>query len=231
MVVRRPPSRRIDWEDLKRWSAVTDEGIAVLEALVKAGGGILVGGNAGSGRTTFASLLAGMIPATHRVVAVEQSHEMVISRPRLVRLCIDHRRGQTMTDLLRIATRMRADWIAVNELRGPETAEAFEAARSGYSVLMTMTASSVADALRRTELMCLRSEIGCGLSEIREIAASALSAIAYQKRCSDGKRRLSEIVRVEGTDEGGIRLVPLYRYDEDEDRVVLTNEGRALVSA
>lgn len=100
----------------------------LLRGLVDARVGYLVVGGTGSGKTTMLAALLGLVPATERLLCVEDSPELRPAHPHVVRLVVRHGNvegaGQvTMADLVRQALRMRPDRIAVGEVRGGEVAD------------------------------------------------------------------------------------------------------------
>src|SRR4030095_7565943 len=91
---------------------------------------LLISGGTGTGKTTLLNALAATIPEQDRIVLIEETSEILIEKPNLVRF--EARRAQiplgqetplpavTISDLLRATLRHRPDRILVGEVRGPE---------------------------------------------------------------------------------------------------------------
>ncbi len=117
-----------------------------------------------------------------------------------------------MDELLRTASKLYADWLIVGELTGPAAACALEIFGHGHAGFTTLHAAGVEDALSRLEVMCLKANLGLGLSEIRAMIASAFRLITFQERLENGARRLMQIVELRGAENDRYVLCPLFRH-------------------
>ena len=72
-------------EDLIRVGTITDELAAILEKAVLSRQNILISGGKGTGKTTLLTILAQFIPAHQRILVIEDTAEIQISTPNLVR--------------------------------------------------------------------------------------------------------------------------------------------------
>jgi type II secretory ATPase GspE/PulE/Tfp pilus assembly ATPase PilB-like protein len=150
---------------------------------------ILVGGPAGSGKTTtLYSLVYNLENAHHNVVTIEDPVEYFV--PGFSQIQVDTRHGLTLASGLKTALRMDPDVLLVGEIRDADTAAAaLRAASCGkfvFSTLHTRDASSVLSA-------------ASSLNVDRHTLASNLRAIISQRLV----RRLCDQCRVtrETTDE------------------------------
>jgi len=222
LVIRKSIFDEITWEMLFQFGVMNQEMYGLLQDLILARANILVAGGTSSGKTTLMNRLAELIPATERVIIAEETHSYRIHHPRAVYLEASAT-GMPMKDLLRTATQMRPDRLVIGELYGEETLRTLEILNSGHDgSLLTLHALNSQDALTRLETMCLMANLGLGLSEIRSMIALAPQAIVYQKRLPDGKRRITEIVALEGLQDDQYVLQPLLRFDPESDRIELT---------
>src|SRR6185436_8377907 len=97
----------------------------VLESIVRARLNVVVAGGTGSGKTTLLNCLSSFIPTTERIVTIEDSAELQLQQPHVVRLetrppNLENRGEVTSRDLVRNSLRMRPDRIVVGEVRGSE---------------------------------------------------------------------------------------------------------------
>ena len=179
----------------------------LLEAAVHERLGILVSGGTGSGKTTTLNALSAFIPAGERVVTIEDTAELRLQQPHVVRLearpaNVEGRGEIPVRRLVRNALRMRPDRIVVGEVRGGEALDMLQAMSSGHDgSLSTVHAGSPEEALRRVETLALMAGVDLPHSAVREQVAGAIDLVVHQARLSDGTRRVvsvGEVVRVAG---------------------------------
>src|SRR4051794_1750685 len=109
----------------------------VLEAAVRDRLSIVVSGGTGSGKTTTLNALSAFIPAGERVVTIEDTAELRLQQPHIVRLearpaNVEGRGEVSVRRLVRNALRMRPDRIVVGEVRGGEALDMLAAMSSGH---------------------------------------------------------------------------------------------------
>jgi pilus assembly protein CpaF len=73
-------------EDLVRTGTLSEPMIELLEGVVRARLNVLISGGTGAGKTTLLNVLSGFIPETERIVTVEDSAELRLRQPHVVRL-------------------------------------------------------------------------------------------------------------------------------------------------
>lgn len=223
LTIRKFSREAITMEMLIEWGSITDEAAGFLEALVKAGYNLFISGGTGSGKTTFLNALSRAIPNQERVITIEDSLELQLAIPNLVRLearnaNIEGEREVTIRDLIRTALRMRPDRILIGEVRGREALDLLQAMNTGHDgSLSTGHGNSPADMLSRLETMVLMGG-ELPLAAVRSQIASALDILVHLGRMRDGRRRVLSIVEVLGYEEEQIRCQPLYEYNPAEER-------------
>jgi pilus assembly protein CpaF len=123
-------------------------------------------------------------------------------------------RGEiTIRDLVRNALRMRPDRIIVGECRGGEALDMLQAMNTGHDgSLTTGHANSPRDLLSRLEVMVLMAGMELPVRAIREQISSAVDVIVQLSRFSDGRRRVTSIVAVEGLEGDVILTQPLFNF-------------------
>ena len=223
-------------ERLIQYGSLTQDIADKLELLVKAKYNIFVCGGTGSGKTTFLNALSNYIPRDERVITIEDSAELQITRvDNLVTLETRNANASgageiTIRDLIKSSLRMRPERIVVGEVRGGEALDMLQAMNTGHDgSLSTGHANSTADMLSRLETMVLQGAAGLPLAAIRQQIASAVDIIIHLSRLRDKSRKTMEICEVvgyePGTDGGKILLNPLYVFEEDEKSTLTKVSG------
>ncbi len=194
---------------------------------------MVVSGGTGAGKTTLLNALASCIPASERVITVEDAAELALPGEHVVRLEARPANAEgagevRIRDLVRNALRMRPDRIVVGEVRGPEALDMLQAMNTGHEgSLSTCHANSPDDALRRIETMVLMGEVQLPLAAVRSQLEAALDVVIQVARRPDGSRRVVAVAEVlEGgeTAEGAART----RLVADEAGIVA--EGTRLAA-
>ena len=154
---------------------------------------MLISGGTGTGKTTLLNALAATIPAEDRIVLIEETSEILIDKPNLVRF--EARRSQaplgqeaplpavTIADLLRATLRHRPDRILVGEVRGPEAFDLLQALNTGHQgALSTIHANSAEQALARLAHCVLTANVGLPHHSTREAIALAIHLVVHIER-------------------------------------------------
>ena len=190
-----------------------------LEDCVKGRLNIVVSGGTGSGKTTLLNVLSSYVPATERIVTLEDSAELQLKQDHVVTLetrppNIEGEGEVTMRDLVRNALRMRPDRIIVGECRTGEALDMLQAMNTGHDGSMTTAhANSARDALSRLETMVLMSGMELPLRAIRSQIASAVDIIVQIARLRDGSRKIINIAKVTGMEGDIITLQDLFYFE------------------
>ncbi|MCE2872993.1 MAG: CpaF family protein, partial [Xanthomonadales bacterium] len=189
-------------KDLIGFGTLTLEAMEVLEAMVHARLNIVISGGTGSGKTTLLNVLSGFVPENERIITIEDSAELQLRQPHVVRLetrpaNIEGRGQVTQRDLVRNSLRMRPDRIVVGEVRGAEALDMLQAMNTGHDgSLTTIHANSARDALSRIETMVAMSGVQLPIRALRAQISSAISAVVHTERQEDGKRRLISLQEI-----------------------------------
>lgn len=190
------------------------EGGAVrfLRWCVAAGWNLLVAGGTSAGKTTLLNALSGAIPESERVVTIEETAELRLAQPHVVRLearppNAEGAGGVSVRDLVRAALRMRPDRIVVGEVRGGEALDMLQALNTGHDGGMcTVHANSARDAMSRLETMVLMAGTELPSRAVREQIVSAIHLLVHVQRFDDGVRRVESVAEVTGL-EGNTPLM------------------------
>ena len=181
---------------------------------------IIVAGGTGSGKTTLLNLLSGFIPASERIVTVEDAAELRLQQPHVVRLearppNIEGKGAVPIRDLVKNCLRMRPDRIIVGECRGGEALDMLQAMNTGHDgSLTTVHANSPRDVISRLETMVLMSGMELPSRAIREQIASAVDIIIHESRLSDGSRKVTSITEVTGLEGSQIVMQEIFAFKQ-----------------
>lgn len=179
---------------------------------------LLVAGGTGAGKTTVLNVLSQKIEPTQRILTVEDTLELQLQQPHVVRLeCraanSEGIGGVDIRELVRNALRMRPDRIVVGEVRGGEIFDMLQAMNTGHDGSMaTVHANNPRDTLARVENMMAQTGMNLPVAVVRQYITSALDLIIYVERMRDGVRRISSITEVVGMEGDSMVSQPLFEY-------------------
>ncbi|MDD2392815.1 MAG: ATPase, T2SS/T4P/T4SS family [Eubacteriales bacterium] len=183
-----------------------------LSGSVTARRNIFISGGTGTGKTTFLNVLSEFIPASERIIVIEDSPELKLSgSPNLVRLqtrdpFADKSGKITISDLIRCALRMRPDRIIVGEVRGSEAADMLWAMNTGHKgSLSTGHSNSAEDMLNRLCVM-VRSSSGHPAELVNIQIASAIDTVVHLERGENKLRHIAEIINISGYTKGEFEI-------------------------
>ncbi len=228
--IRRFGTELLSMESLVGLGTLSAEVAEVLSAIVKSRLNVLVSGSTGSGKTTMLNILSGYIPSDERIVTIEDSAELQLQQPHVVRLetrppNIEGKGAVTSRDLVRNSLRMRPERIIVGEVRGEEAFDMLQAMNTGHDgSLTTVHANSPRDALGRIENMVCMTGINFRIKALRSQIASAIDVVLQIARLDDGKRKLVSLQEISGMEGDVITMSELFKFERegmDEDNNVI----------
>ena len=216
--IRRFGAEPLTVKNLIEFKALTPQLVQVLEACVKARLNVLISGGTGAGKTTLLNCLSCFIPHDERLVTIEDSAELLLQQPHVVRLetrppNIESRGEVTQRNLLRNALRMRPDRIIVGEVRGEEAIDMLQAMNTGHDGGMTtIHANAPRDALSRLETMIAMANLRISDKAMRQQVSSAINLIIQVSRLSDGSRKVVSVTEIIGMEGEIITMQEIYRF-------------------
>jgi pilus assembly protein CpaF len=219
MSIRRFAVELLSMSDLIDLGTVTPEVGKVLEVIVKARMNVLISGGTGAGKTTMLNIMSGFIPHDERIVTIEDSAELQLQQPHVVRLetrppNIEGKGEVSSRDLVRNSLRMRPERIIVGEVRGGEALDMLQAMNTGHDgSLTTVHANTPRDALSRVENMVSMTGISCPIKALRAQIASAIDIVIQVSRLEDGTRRLTSLQEVNGMEGEIITMSDLFNFE------------------
>jgi pilus assembly protein CpaF len=216
--------------DLLRYETVTTPMLELLQGIVKARLNTLISGGTGAGKTTLLNILSSAIPPNERIVTIEDSAELQLRQPHVVRLETRPANIEGVGDvparqLVINALRMRPDRIIVGEVRGAEAVDMLQAMNTGHDgSLTTLHANSPRDALSRLETMISMANLNLPDKAMRQQIASAIDVVIQITRLADGSRRVSSISEIVGMEGEIITMQEIFVFE----RQGIGEDGRVL---
>jgi pilus assembly protein CpaF len=204
--------------------------VAVLRAMVLARLNVLISGGTGSGKTTLLNCLSSFIPDSERIITIEDSAELQLQQPHVVRLetrppNIEGHGEVTQRDLVRNSLRMRPDRIIVGEVRSAEALDMLQAMNTGHDgSISTIHANSARDSLHRLEMMMMMSGFELPPRAMRQQISSALNVIVHTARLADGTRKVATVTEVCGMEGDAIMFQDLFTFH----RETVDGDGRII---
>lgn len=184
------------------WHTVGErEAPDLLRDAVRSRRNIIVSGGTSSGKTTFLNALLAEIPASERLLTIEDTGELRIAHPNAVGLIAARGRlaeaDVSAEDLLIAALRMRPDRIILGELRGSEAFTFLRAVNTGHPGSMTtIHADTPQRAIEQLALLVLQTGSRLSRDDVRHYVRESIDVFVQLKR-HDGKRRVSQVMVAE----------------------------------
>ena len=219
LTIRKFKKDRLTLEQLCKFGAVTPQAKTILEVIGRVRCNVLISGGTGSGKTTLLNCLTGCIDHDERIITCEDSAELQLQQPHVVRLetrppNLEGEGQITMRDLVKNCLRMRPERIIVGEVRGPEAFDLLQAMNTGHDGSMgTLHSNSPREALSRLESMIMMGGFTLPIKTIREMIVGSIDVIVQAARLRDGSRKITHITEVTGMEGDIITLQNLIVYE------------------
>lgn len=219
LTIRKFKKDKLTLAQLVKFGSISSEGAEVLRVLGRVRANVLISGGTGSGKTTLLNCLTAFIEKDERVITCEDSAELQLQQPHVVRLetrppNLEGEGEITMRELVRNCLRMRPERIIVGEVRGPEAFDLLQAMNTGHDGSMgTLHANSPREALSRLESMITMGGFALPSRTIREMIVSSIDVIVQAARLRDGSRRITHISEVLGMEGDVIVTQDIFLYD------------------
>jgi pilus assembly protein CpaF len=204
LTIRKFNARRFEMQDLINAGTLDGTLANRLEDYVLARKNILISGGTGTGKTTLLNILGRFIPEDERILLIEDTAEIQMAQPNLVRF--EARQAQNgipavaIRDLLKAALRHRPDRIILGEIRGGEAFDLLQLLNTGHSgTLSTIHANSARQGLARFTSCVLQSGVELPYRAIKTNIGDSLNVIVQVER-RPGRRFVSEVLEINSYD-------------------------------
>ncbi|MDR2766552.1 MAG: CpaF family protein [Holosporaceae bacterium] len=211
--------KSVGLDALTGYGSLTQDMHRVLRIAAISSLNIIISGGTGSGKTTMLNALSQLIDPRDRIVTCEDSAELKLQQPHVVRLesrppNTEGKGEVTIRDLVKNALRMRPDRMVIGEVRGAECLDMLQAMNTGHDGSMsTIHANSAKEALVRMENMVAMAGFNLPNEVVRMQIAGAVNLVVQTERLHDGSRKITEITEVIGIDDrGDIHCQDIFKF-------------------
>lgn len=204
LTIRKFARRRLSLADLESCGTLPAGAPEAIRDAVADRRNILVSGGTGTGKTTLLAAIAALVPDDERVVVIEDTVELPLAHPNLVRFAArratDVAPEVSVRDLVRAALRHRPDRIVLGEVRGGEAWDLLQALNTGHDgSFSTLHASSAYNALKRCASCVLQSGIGLPYPAVQDLLGDVIDLVLHLERRA-GLRRVTQVLAVDHFD-------------------------------
>lgn len=229
MTIRKFQADRWTLDALLQSGAITPALVNTVQTAIDNRQNILIAGGTGTGKTTLLNALATLIPQDDRLLIIEDTAEIQIKLPHIIRFearnaihnTADSKKSisaVTVRDLLKAALRHRPDRIILGEIRGTEAADLLQALNTGHGgTFSTIHADSAYLALERLKDLVVQSAENIKAESAFRSISHAIHLVLFIER-RQGRRYVKEALRICGfnTAEGEIITETIYTYNSPQ---------------
>ncbi|MGQ0663785.1 MAG: CpaF family protein [Pseudomonadota bacterium] len=219
LTIRKFKKEKLTLDKLQAFKSVSPAGADLIKLIGHCRLNVVVSGGTGSGKTTLLNCLTAYIDRGERVITCEDSAELQLQQPHVVRLetrppNLEGAGAVTMRDLVKNCLRMRPERIIVGEVRGPEAFDLLQAMNTGHDGSMgTIHANNPREAVSRIENMIAMGGYTLPSKTVREQIAGAVHVIVQAQRLRDGSRKITHVTEIVGMEGEVVTLQDLMIYD------------------
>lgn len=199
--IRKFPNRVISLSELLLTGAIGSLHASFLKQSIAAKRNILVSGATQAGKTTVLCALINEIEDSQRVVSVEETFELKISKPDWVAMQTRQANLEgvgevSLRRLVKESLRMRPDRLVVGEVREAEALDLLIALNSGLPGACTIHANSAQDAISKLCTLPLLAGQNISGDFVRPTVASCIDVVVHCQLHPDGSRSVTQVVEV-----------------------------------
>ncbi len=211
--------------DLIEYNSMSTEMAAYFWMAIEDGASVLFCGGTASGKTTALNALTLFIPASHKIISIEDTREVNIPHKNWIAgttrkgfaASDESKTGKDidMFDLIRAALRQRPRVIIVGEVRGKEAYSLFQAMATGHTAYATVHASTIHTLIQRLENPPI---------ELPRALLTSLDIIVFQNAVDIGGKMVrrmtsvTEIIKLDPDTNQLIFMAPYTWISKTDDR-------------
>jgi pilus assembly protein CpaF len=201
---------------------LNEKWVEFFKAMVGARVNIIVSGGTGVGKTTFLNLLLAELSPQERVVTIEDTIELSLNFPNVVRLeagskITQSRASVSTRDLVKNTLRMRPDRIIIGEIRGEELFDLLQAMNTGHDGSMSSVhANNPGECMQRLETLFLLAGYDVPHHVVRRQIASAVDFVIQLGRNREGSRIVRSVAEITGMEADSILMQTILEQNEDD---------------
>jgi flagellar protein FlaI len=221
--------------DLIEYKSMSSEIAAYFWMAIEDGASVLFCGGTASGKTTALNALMLFIPASHKIVSIEDTREVNIPHKNWIAgttrkgfaASDESKTGKDidMFDLIRAALRQRPRVIIVGEVRGKEAYSLFQAMATGHTAYATVHASTIHTLIQRLENPPI---------ELPRALLTSLDIIVFQNAVEIGGKMVrrmtsvTEIIKLDNDTNQLIFMAPFTWVSKTDDRFENSGSSKIL---
>ncbi|MBN2599255.1 MAG: type II/IV secretion system ATPase subunit [Candidatus Thermoplasmatota archaeon] len=221
--------------DLIEYNSMSTEIAAYFWMAIEDGASILFCGGTASGKTTALNALMLFIPASHKIISIEDTREVNIPHKNWIAgttrkgfaASDESKTGKDidMFDLIRAALRQRPRVIIVGEVRGKEAYSLFQAMATGHTAYATVHASTIHTLIQRLENPPI---------ELPRALLTSLDIIVFQNAVDIGGKMVrrmtsvTEIIKLDPDTNQLIFMAPYTWLSKTDDRFESAGSSKIL---
>ena len=215
MVFRKHPKNVWNFEKLAENNWGSEEAINILKNFIREKLNFLVVGPTSSGKTSVLNACLQELPATERVITIEDTNEIHLPNNVSTKLLTQTNPENIMSfieqeELVKQSLRLRPDRIVMGEMRGKETKDLILALSSGHKgSLGTLHSNNHKQALWKLETLTQIGAPQWKSETIRQLIFSSLQAIVVLDKKED-LRFLKGIYKITGLERTGFLFETLF---------------------
>jgi pilus assembly protein CpaF len=201
-----------------------------MKVAVKSRRNIVIAGSTGAGKTTLLIALCEEIPASERLVTIEDAAELnlrSVRHPDVVSLEAREANSEgvgevSMVDLARHALRLGPDRVIVGETRGAEVESMISAMGQGNDGSMCTVHAMPGQALERLRTLLYKAYPNTGTIMPTDMVAQAVHFVFHCAITRDGERRVTSIRETTGREGENFSSNEVFRWDHKTKQLVPT---------
>lgn len=229
MTIRKFSHQILNIDDLIKLGSLDIAAAEFLKTCVRARVSILISGGAASGKSTLLNILASFIPATERIIVIEDTRELSFNHNHTLYLetrlpNIEGKGEITIRELVKNALHMRPNRIIIGEVRSDEVLDMIQAMNTGHDGSMcTLHANSPMEAMDRLEVLALMGNVNLTSEVAKRQIINAVELVIHTVRFPDGSRKVTRISQMVKSRE--YELQDIFIFDQETGKLKSTGNA------